>query len=185
MGAAILATRVNKLIYNYYGLRQLYSKISQHSGLLGYSVHIQLELSILSDDASYPFVYALVVLSLLHSLHCIVKGTCVTGRSMHSAQPALIIIHCITAGITLNELKQKLDSRSTRPDPVKFDSGDAVKMKHLGVVMYGTLQWQGVFPDGVHMAGIEVVSVVRYTAIDICKVALAFMTYILFSILYY
>ena len=40
--------------------------------------------------------------------------------------------------------------------------------------MYGTLKWQGVFPNGVHMAGIEMVSVVRYTAVDICKVALDF-----------
>ena len=55
-----------------------------------------------------------------------------------------------------------------------FELGDAVKVKHFGVDMYGTLQWQGVFPDGVDMAGIEMVSVVRYTVIDICKVALDF-----------
>ena len=71
-------------------------------------------------------------------------------------------------------MKQKLDSRSARPDPVTFELGDAVKVKHFGVDMYGTLQWQGVFPDGVDMAGIEMVSVVRYTVIDICKVALDF-----------
>ena len=53
-----------------------------------------------------------------------------------------------------------------------FELGDAVKVKHFGVDMYGTLQWQGVFPNGVNMAGIEMVSVVRYTAVDICKVAL-------------
>ena len=55
-----------------------------------------------------------------------------------------------------------------------FELGDAVKVKHFGVDMYGTLKWQGVFPDGVNMAGIEMVSVVRYTAVDICKVALTF-----------
>ena len=47
-------------------------------------------------NASCTFVYALVVVSLLHALHCIVKVTCVTvsstGTCMHSAQLTLIII---------------------------------------------------------------------------------------------
>ena len=56
-------------------------------------------------------------------------------------------------------MKQERARSAAMPDPVHFEVGDAVKVKYLGVDMYGTLKWQGDLQDGANMAGIEMVSV--------------------------
>ena len=70
--------------------------------------------------------------------------------------------NCITAGKSLDELKQELARNTAMPDHVHFEVGDAVKVTYHGVDMYGTLKWQGNLPEGGDMAGIEMVSV-QYT----------------------
>ena len=60
-------------------------------------------------------------------------------------------------------MKQERARSATMPDPVHFEVGDAVKVKHLGLDMYGTLKWQGNLQDKADMAGIEMVSVINYS----------------------
>ena len=55
-------------------------------------------------------------------------------------------------------MKQERARSTAMPDPVRFEVGDLVKVKYLGLDMYGTLKWQGA-----DMAGIEMVSVINYS----------------------